>query len=79
MQSVTAYEDNGGRLHKTRRAAIISDFTGMVHDAWLKAPAVDGRGDALVIASILCAPNYGVRQALLEALLFLEENLKAIE
>lgn len=79
MQSVTAYEDNSGRLHKTKRDAICSDFTSMMQEAWRKAPDMRDRGDPVVIARFLCAPNYGVRQALFDALLFLEENLKSIE
>lgn len=76
MQQVTAYEDSGGRLHRTKRAAVEAEFITMVQAAWGLMPRDTDRthGDPVVIARLLAAPNYEVRQALMGALLFLEEH-----
>lgn len=75
MHEVTAYEDDRGRLHRTRRSAIEAEFADMVKIAWGSFPADDGKGDPAVIARLLFSDIYRMGRArLIEALRYLEEN-----
>lgn len=58
MKEVTAYQDSAGRLHKTPREAIESDFIVMVQKAWGQMPDQRDRGDPVVIALILASDMY---------------------
>lgn len=76
MQIVQAFEDNNGRLWKTKRDAVESDFSAMVQKAWRKMAGSD-LGDPAEIARALSGNIYPTaREALFEALLYLEEHLK---
>lgn len=71
MHEVTAFEDDNGRLFKSKRDAITSDFTSRVRKAWAAMPEVRDRGEPDVIGRILADPTYGARRLLIEALDFL--------
>lgn len=76
MKTVTAYQDNDGRLHKTKRGAVDADFISAMVLVWGKLPVCADRGDPISIARMLVNPTYSARKALLEALLEFEMNLK---
>ena len=76
MEKVEAWKDNNGYLHKTRREAVESDFISILQVTWGKMPDQRDRGDPVVIGRILAAKTYAAsRKALMEAMLFLEEQL----
>lgn len=79
MQEVTAYKDNSGRLHPTKREAVVSDFISELQKVWGKMPDQRDRGDPVVIARILAAGIYTeARVGLIEALRHFDDQLAAI-
>lgn len=74
MTPVTAYQDSAGKLHKSPRDAIDSDFVNMIQSAWGSMPDQRDRGDPVVIARILVLDNYSARRKLLDALKWYDDQ-----
>lgn len=76
VEKVEAWIDAKGRIFKTRREAVNSEFTNMVRSAWEAMPSRTDVGDPVVIAQCMSSGVYpAVRTRLGAALDFLAENL----
>lgn len=81
MREVTAYQDNNGDLHKTKKAAVTADFTIMLREVWnsLSTPentySSNDKGSSITLAKMF-ASNQQARNKLIEALDYFEEAMK---
>lgn len=74
MKQVTAFQDDVGRLYKSRRYAIEADFIMKIQRAWGALPDLRDRGDPAVIARSL-AGYLGARTMVAEAITWFDKQI----